>query len=502
MFSQRKIGVFLSYLAQGIHILTNLVYVPIMLRILGQTEYGVYQLAAATISNLNILTLGFNSAYIRFYSRYKKDNLTKEIEKLNGMFIMIFAALSLMCFVCGLVIVSNARAVLGNELTLQELKMAQILMLVLVISMSITFLTSVFQSQIAAYEKYIWLKGVDLIGYIINPCVTLPLLLLGYGSIGVVVGTLVVSVVVCLLNVIYTIVKLKVHYSFKCFDLMLFREMSGFTLYVFINIIIEQINWSMDKYLLGRLKGAESVAVYSVGGQIISLYRSFAGTIRGVFVPQINKMVANNTSLLEINALFSRLGRNIFMIVFLMYSGFLIFGKTFIYFWAGRGYDNSYWCALVPMTALIIPLIQGPGIDIQRAMNRHRARSIVYMVIAVANLCLSIVLIGTYGEVGAASGTAIALVLGQGLFMNYYYNNKLGLDMKAYWKAIISFLPGCVILVICGVIINYIFNFDTILKLTGGICLYVLIYVIVMYFGSMNKYEKNIVNSIIKRIWR
>ena len=37
------------------------------------------------------------------------------------------------------------------------------------------------------------------------------------------------------------------------------------------NQIIDQINWSVDKFLLGRFAGTTAVAVYGVGGQINSI---------------------------------------------------------------------------------------------------------------------------------------------------------------------------------------------------------------------------------------
>jgi O-antigen/teichoic acid export membrane protein len=255
MVNQKKTGVLLSYAAQAAHILTSLLYVPIMLRTLGQSEYGLYQLASATISNLNILTLGFNSAYIRFYSRYRSEDDEEGIARLNGMFITIFSVLSLICLACGSFIVINARTVLGDELTDGELEKAKILMLILVVSMSVTFITSVFQSQVSAYEKFVWLKGLDLIGYIVSPCISLPLLIMGFGSVGLVSVTLFVNIFICVCNLFYAFFKLKIRYSFRHFDWKLFREMSAFTFYVFINIIVEQINWSIDKFLLGRMKG-------------------------------------------------------------------------------------------------------------------------------------------------------------------------------------------------------------------------------------------------------
>ena len=48
--NQKKIGVVISYLGQLVNILTGLIYTPIMLRLLGQSEYGLYQLVSSVVS--------------------------------------------------------------------------------------------------------------------------------------------------------------------------------------------------------------------------------------------------------------------------------------------------------------------------------------------------------------------------------------------------------------------------------------------------------------------
>ena len=51
----------------------------------------------------------------------------------------------------------------------------------------------------------------------------------------------------------------------------------------------------------------------------------------------------------------------------------------------------------------------------------HIFRSILYIVIAVANALLSLILVKPYGALGTAFATAISLIIGNGLLMNWYY---------------------------------------------------------------------------------
>ena len=104
--NQRKAGVILSYAGQFAKILISIIYTPIMLRLLGQSEYGLYQLVYSVVSYLSLLSLGFSSSYMRFYSRYKAQKDEDGVARLNGMFLLIFASLSVVCILCGCVMLS------------------------------------------------------------------------------------------------------------------------------------------------------------------------------------------------------------------------------------------------------------------------------------------------------------------------------------------------------------------------------------------------------------
>lgn len=88
--------------------------------------------------------------------------------------------------------------------------------------------------------------------------------------------------------------------------------------------------------------------------------------------------------------------------------GFILFGRKFIYLWAGADYSESYYVTVILLVAGYIPAVQSIGVNIQNAMNMHRTRSIVYFLASVGNVLLSIQLIPRYGVTGTALGTLIA----------------------------------------------------------------------------------------------
>ena len=91
--SQLKAGVILSYLSKSLSTVIELAYTPVMLRLLGQSEYGLYSLTSSVVSYLGLLTFGMSGAYLRFYARERVDKGEDGVARLNGMFLLVFSAI-------------------------------------------------------------------------------------------------------------------------------------------------------------------------------------------------------------------------------------------------------------------------------------------------------------------------------------------------------------------------------------------------------------------------
>ena len=101
------------------------------------------------------------------------------------------------------------------------------------------------------------------------------------------------------------------------------EEMAIFSFYIFINAIIDQINWSVDKFIIGRFRGTVAVAVYGLASQLNTYYLSLSTSISNVFIPRVNRMVAANDDRRELTNLFTRIGRIQFILLSLICSGLI-----------------------------------------------------------------------------------------------------------------------------------------------------------------------------------
>lgn len=490
--NQLKAGVLLSYLSMFVKNGISILYTPVMLRLLGQSEYGLYQFAFKVVGYLGILNFGFGSAYMRFYFRYKAAEDEEGIARLNGTFLLVFFCIAALAFAGGSVLVTNVSSWFHQSFTPDEVNKAKILMAIMVVNLAAGFPLSLFSSYVSAHEKFTFQRVMELLRVVINPMIMLPLLLLGYKSIAMAVVMTALTLLNGCCSIYYCFKKLHMRISFGKLNFSLFREIGVFSSFIFLNMIADQINWNLDTFIIGKFVGTAAVAVYGLGSLLNGYYMDFSMMVSTVFIPKINKMVASGQSDGELTDLFTRVGRIQFMIMALLLSSVVIFGRAFLSLYGGPEYEGSYAIAVVLIAASTAPMIQCIGIEIQRAKNLHKFRSVVNLAIAVANGIVSVPLCIKYGGFGCAVGTAVTLLIGQGLIMNLYYQKRVGIDILYFWRQIARFIPGLLPPLLFGIaIMVFVDPYDVGLFLLFG-ALYVAVYAVSMWSWGLNQYEKNL----------
>ncbi len=496
---QRKAGAILSYVSIVINTLIQLLYTPFLLRMLGQSEYGLYSLVNSIIGYLTVLDLGFGNAIIVYTAKYREKGQIKEEQKLHGMFNVIFKIIGIVAALLSFILYFNVDTIFGKSMTDVELHKTSIMMLILAFNLFITFSFTMYHSIISAYEKFTFQKIIAIIHSLLKPLLMIPLLFLGYKSIALCIIITITNIITVLSNYIYCKKKLNISTKFMGFDKVLFKTILGYSIWIFLGVIVDKINWSVDNFVLGAVSGTVAVSVYSIASTLNQLFTNLSTAVSSVMLPKMSKMVAKNSSNSELTKEFIKVGRIQYLIIFLMASGLVLVGKTFINIWAGKGYEDAYYIALLLILPVCVPLIQNLGISIMQAKNMHKFRSILLALISIANIAISIPLAKAYGGIGAAIGTGASLLIGNGIIINIYYYKKVGIDIFAFWKEIIKMtIPFMIPLALILLFMNFV-KLNGIISLIVYAGLYTVMYFIVSYTLSMNDYEKNIINKVLKK---
>lgn len=502
--NQLKAGVVLNYVVIFLNTIVGLLYTPYMLRMMGQSEYGLYSLVASVIAYLTVLDLGFGNAIVRYTAKFRAEKKTEEQYEMFGMFFLLYLIIGIIAFGIGLGLYFNVDTLFGNTMTAVELGRARIMMLLLVANLAFTFPMSIWGSIIQAYEDFVFQKSLNIFRIILNTAVMICLLHFGYKAVAMVVVQTIFNVLTLVVNFIYCRRKLNIHiyFRFKHFHWGFLKEVAIYSFWIFLNAIMDRVYWSTGQFVLGAMVGTAAVAVFAIAIQLEGMYMQFSTAISSVFLPKVTAMVATNRSRKEISDLFIRTGRIQYIVLAYILSGFIIFGRQFIELWAGAGYSDAYIISLLFFIPLTVPLIQNLGITILQARNEMKFRSVLYIIIALVSLAMQIVLTRYFGGIGCAMGVSGALVVGQILIMNVYYRRKQGLDIKTFWKEIskMSIIP-IVLIFSSMLVIRHFFALDSWGKLILGIAAFSLVYIPLFFRFSMTDEERNLFISMFHKIF-
>lgn len=498
--NQLKAGAMLSYIYLAITNVISIIYTPVMLRLLGQSQYGLYNLSNSIIGYLGVLDFGLGNAIVRYTAKYRAQDNKDGQSNLNGLFIITYCLIALIVVFAGAILVLNINSIFDKSLSYSELSTMKVLMILMIFNLAISLPGGIFSAIITAYEEFVFPKVVGIIRAVLNPLIMFPLLLMGYKSIAMTVLTTVLNIGCIILNMYYCFKVIKIKIKFKNLDFSILKEVMWYSFYVFLAMIVDKIYWSTDQFILGAIKGTVVVAVYAVGSTFNTYYMNFSTAISGVFLPKVTKMVTKNATDSELSDLFIKVGRIQFIIMSFILGGFILIGENFINVWAGEGYEEAYGIALIVMVPLTIPLIQNMGITILQAKNMQKFRSNVYIVIAILNIFLSIPLGKIYGGIGCAAATSFAMILGNIVIINIYYHKKIHLDIPLFWRNIRNMsIPFILSLIIGAVSKNIIKGNEIIIILCVGL-IFSLSFMILMWCMGMNSFEKELFISPLRKI--
>lgn len=499
MDKQLKAGVVLSYSQIIANNIISFIYTPLMILYLGKNQYGLFSFVNAIISYIAIMDMGFSSAVIRFNSKYIAEKNKKKQSEINGTFLIIFSIIAMLALVCGLIIYCNINFIWGNGFTDKELVLVHKMLLIAIISLAISFPLNVFNGIILANERFIFNKLLNLIKTILLPLTSILFLVNGADATLLLIISLVFSVLNGLINIFYCFIKLHIKISFKTFEWETIKTISKYSFYILLSMVAGQLYVNTDQLILGAVVGSAPLAIYNISAQFNNYFQTFSNFGSGIFLPKLTKIVVagDKEKLMELLLKTSRIQLYICLYI---YIGFICFGRKFIQFWVGKDFGESYVYACILMLPYIFSIIQSLFATTLEAMNKHKIKSLIYLLVAILNVIISLILVQPLGVLGCVVGTCIGMFVN--LFINnIYYHKVLRLDIINFWKNITKPFMLIVIYGVISYVVFPIIEINNLWMLIVNVILFTILYMLMIWRFVLKQEEKTFFVQFIKLRW-
>lgn len=446
--NQKKGGVALSYIAMVLNVLIKFLYTPILLRLLGQAEFGLYSLVVSIVGYLAILDFGFGSTVSRYVVKYKAANDRQGMLHLYGTLSVIYIIIGILALLICMGINWSAETLFGESMTCEEIYKLRLMIVLCGVNLLFSFPLQISVAVLTAYERFVFKNGIHLAKIIGEPIVMLLLLYFFQAkSVGAIMVITLFNLLGYLAYYIYAINNLDFKFALKYFDTKLLKTLLAFSASMFVLMLFEQAQFNSGQFILGMSHGTETVAIWGIVMVFVLNFRSISTSVTNVFMPSFMTTVFKKNSN-ETNLLVIRMTRYQTYVILFIFLNFVLLGHSFITIWAGNQYYEAYEASLIIMAPMCFSLLLEFCYMYQISIKNLSYRIITFYICLFISF-LVIYLFNGISILSFACAISLSIILGQILCVLYYIYKQTSFSIKEWLITVvrISLLP--IILTIC-----------------------------------------------------
>ena len=418
-----------NYISLVVNIAIGVALTPFIVRHVGAEGYGVWIFILSVTGYYGLVNLGVGAAVLRYVSvavgKGDQERI-RQVVNTAGAFFFVTGPLIIFCSVLfGRPLVSLFNIAPAHSNAFSQL------IVIMSVAVAIGFIEALLLSVLKAHELFVQANVASLIRMVVRAAILVLLLQNNAGISGIGIATVAGN----LASVIFCFVMVRAYssltFGLRSVSISLLPKLLRFGGITTVILVADHVRMSLDSIVIGKWVGMAQVGVYGVAFMLIRYGILLVSAAIDVLNPRFSILQGEGEKA-AIHELFSMAIRISSFVSFGCCLCLLVFGKSFISLWVGPAFDASIPVLYVLAVPFAIALAQIPGIYLMYAAKQHHFYAIVTLSEALANLALSIALVGRFGVLGVALGTAIPMLVVKLIVQPIYVSRLVGMRLREY----------------------------------------------------------------------
>lgn len=416
-----------------VFVVAGFVMPPLIDRRLGQSALGVWDLGWSLMSYFSLAQIGLGSSVNRYIARYRVSGDHEGVRRTASSVACLSLGVAFVVVVLTLVAVLLLPSFLGRQLG-ANLAEARWVVALLGTGLAVQMALDVSRGVITGCHRWDLHNAINSGSHAVTVAAMLATLELGGGLAGLAAANLLgvtVTEVVRLAVAHRVCPELRIRATHV--DWTLARAMLVFGSKTSAEAIARLVLLQGAALVVAGRLGVAALAVYARPSAILHHVETFANKFAFVLTPTASSLQASGKQV-ELRELFiwsTRLGACLSVPVVLALS---ILGGPILRLWMGPSYEQGAVIAILAVGSLM-PLTQRPVIAVLNGLNAHGPVAAASLVAAACGVGLTALTV-TWHLPGVALAVAIALTLGNGLFVPVHACRLLGVPLGEYCRTV------------------------------------------------------------------
>jgi O-antigen/teichoic acid export membrane protein len=423
---------------------TTYILTPLLIRTLGDGGYGTWTLITSITAYIGLLSMGIPMACVRYLAQHAAQRDTVRLNSMIASCAALYLAMSGLALIVGVVLMRafalyDIPSAFGGE--------APLALAVMVLYVSAGFIGFLPEGILFAHHAFVPRNLVRVSGVLLRFALTIAvlrsspsLILLALIQIACLVFD--VSLSVFIIRRRYPDLRIR----FGGFELGMVRRILSFSVYVVLLNAGARLVFETDALVIGATLGVASIPYYVVANSLIVYLMEFVVSIAAVVSPMATTLATTGRrdELREMFLKWSKVALSITMMAGLF---LIVLGPRFLGWWIDPSYERDAGTVLqiLMVSSLVFLPVRGVAVPVLMGIGNPRTPAIATFATGLANLALSLLLVGPLGLVGVALGTAIPNVV-LALFLLVHACRELDVTLVSYVRyvaprALVGALP-------------------------------------------------------------
>ena len=397
-------------------ILVVFLVTPFVISVLGEEKYGIWLTITALTGFLDLIRGGLPAASVKHLAIAVEtpdpEHRASAIDRVLHSALWLYLVLAIACFVGGLAMWGWWRFY-GRPVPEALQNGATIAFVVVVVKVAFGFLAHLPGAVMEAHEDFVARNGILLGSILLTNGLTVALLMHDAQIFSLAAAVAAGVSLELVANTAFVLRRYEgVTLGIARRDRELIRTLVHYSAWVLVLAAGGRLAFNTDAIIISTFDSYDGVAYYSVANSIALYFMEFIAAIAIVVMPRAARLRAagDGPGLRSVFLQWSKISMSLALLV----GTFLLFmGPEFVGFWISDEFQQESGPSLQILIAsfLFFLPMRGAAVPVLMAVGDVRVPALAFIGMGILNAGASIVLVGEFGIVGAAIGTAVPNVL-------------------------------------------------------------------------------------------
>lgn len=473
-----------------IKLIISFIMSPVIVKSLGNYDYGVWELMMSVIGYVGILDMGMQPAIVRYVARYNALNDIESLHKLYSTSIMFLLIIGCIGFaILSSWAVNNPGSLSESGSVTSKYSITLILLGIQMLFKFPGYAAECFQ---LGYQRYTFRNTINILLTIIASSVIIYMLSKGHALITLAV-----------IATIETIIKTSAHvfiisrckygryiFSKKHISWRSLVEPITFGCKSSINYISGILAISTDSIVIAAFLGPIIVTYYSISAKLVLTVCSLLGALSLALMPFFSNLDAQGDKDRVVIAM-TKISKYLAGVMVPILLALCFLGVPFVSRWMGPEYAANGRIVLYALVGANIMFYVNPCHNhFLTGIGSHGFLAKINLLSSVLNLILSLILVRFYGKEGVALGTLMASLIFSPIVLAYTCK-CLGISILKYVKQVlVPLIVPNTIFIVCLWIITSILQLASYSSIAAVALISYIIYICTYYLVALECDER------------